>query len=162
MSDSQVIAFHRNPMEASATKTSKVQTPKRDLETRTSTSFSLKNDVSAGAGNAPPAPMAPIPFMDRVWVRFTPALVIWPLWLFVVSSGDSQNSFAAVFQYWPASVAMVLGSFIAGSTPLGGGIVAFPVSVLVLQFTSSESRDASVLVQTIVRSVQQVYDWVLF
>ena len=157
MSDSQVIAFHRNPMEASATKTSKVQTPKRDLETRTSTSFSLKNDVSAGAGNAPPAP---IPFMDRVWVRFTPALVIWPLWLFVVSSGDSQNSFAAVFQYWPASVAMVLGSFIAGSTPLGGGIVAFPVSVLVLQFTSSESRDASVLVQTIVSLVQHVYEWV--
>jgi hypothetical protein len=160
MSDSQVTAFHSNPMEVSE-KTSKVQTHKRDLETRTSRErdISLKNDVSAGAGNAPPAP---IPFMDRVWVRFTPALVIWPLWLFIVASGDSQNSFAAVFQYWPASVAMVLGSFIAGSTPLGGGIVAFPVSVLVLQFTSSESRDASVLVQTIVRSIQKVHDWVLF
>jgi len=35
------------------------------------------------------------------------------------------------------------------STPLGGGVVAFPISVLVLGFTSEQSRDASVLVQSI-------------
>ena len=60
-----------------------------------------------------------------------------------------QNLWANVFQYWPATCAMVVGSFIAGSTPLGGGVVAFPVTVLVLGFTSEESRDASVLVQSI-------------
>ena len=51
--------------------------------------------------------------------------------------------------YYAASIAMALGSFVAGSTPLGGGVVAFPVSVLVLGLTSEESRDASVLVQSI-------------
>jgi hypothetical protein len=155
MSDSEVTAFHSNPMEALA-KTYNVQTNNKDLETGTSTSITMKKNVDSSAEIAP----TPIPFMENVWVRFTPALIIWPLWLFIVASGDAQNSFAAVFQYWPASVAMVLGSFIAGSTPLGGGIVAFPVSVLVLQFTSSESRDASVLVQTIVSLVQHVYEWV--
>ena len=81
------------------------------------------------------------------WLRFLPALVVWPMWFFLVGS---SGAFADVFvDYWPASVAMVVGSFIAGSTPLGGGVVAFPVSVLVLQFTPAESRDASVLVQSV-------------
>lgn len=29
----------------------------------------------------------------------------------------------------PATLGMVLGSFLAGSTPLGGGVVAFPIAV---------------------------------
>jgi uncharacterized membrane protein YfcA len=62
---------------------------------------------------------------------------------------STNNVWAKVFTFWPASVAMVLGSFIAGSTPLGGGVVAFPVSVLVLEFTPTESRDASLLVQSV-------------
>ena len=35
------------------------------------------------------------------------------------------------------------GSFVAGSTPLGGGVIAFPVSVLFLRFTGGESRHIS-------------------
>lgn len=82
-----------------------------------------------------------------VWMRFLPAMVVWPVWMFAVAKGD--NNFADVFQYWPATLAMVFGSFIAGSTPLGGGVVAFPLSVLVLKFTAEESRDAAALVQSI-------------
>jgi uncharacterized membrane protein YfcA len=44
---------------------------------------------------------------------------------------------------------MVFGSMIAGCTPLGGGIVAFPVSVLVVGFTPSQGRDFSLLVQSV-------------
>ena len=60
-----------------------------------------------------------------------------------------NNYWIPVFTWWPATLAMVLGSFVAGSTPLGGGVVAFPISVLVLQFTGGESRDVAVLIQSI-------------
>lgn len=49
----------------------------------------------------------------------------------------------------PATLGMVLGSFLAGSTPLGGGVVAFPIAVLVLNFDAEESRDAAILVQAV-------------
>jgi len=89
------------------------------------------------------------PFVFRnVWVRFTPALIVWPIWLFLMCQEGGQWS--QVFtDYYPATIAMALGSFVAGSTPLGGGVVAFPVAVLVLDLSSEESRDASVLVQSI-------------
>ena len=60
-----------------------------------------------------------------------------------------NNYWIPVFTWWPATLAMILGSFVAGSTPLGGGVVAFPISVLVLQFTGGESRDVAVLIQSI-------------
>merc|ERR1719265_8758 len=44
---------------------------------------------------------------------------------------------------------MVAGSLIAGSTPLGGGIVAFPVSELTIGFKPAEGRDFSALVQSV-------------
>lgn len=84
---------------------------------------------------------------EQTWLRFIPAIIVWPIWIFLVTK---TNSFGSIFtNYWPASIAMVFGSFIAGSTPLGGGVVAFPLSVLVLKFTSIESRDASILVQSV-------------
>ncbi|KAK7235224.1 membrane transporter protein [Aureococcus anophagefferens] len=43
--------------------------------------------------------------------------------------------------------AMVLGSFIAGSTPLGGGVVGFPVAVLVLRMEPAQGRDFSAMIQ---------------
>jgi uncharacterized protein len=107
----------------------------------------MPGPAAAAVLDAAPPPPAPKTVFDSRWLRFLPALVVWPMWFFLVGSRDA---FADVFRdYWPASVAMVVGSFIAGSTPLGGGVVAFPISVLVLQFTPAESRDASVLVQSV-------------
>jgi hypothetical protein len=83
---------------------------------------------------------------NTYWLQFLPAMLVWPIWLFIMSE---RNAWGDVFEFWPASVAMILGSFIAGSTPLGGGAIAFPVAVLVLKFTAIESRDASVLVQCV-------------
>merc|ERR1719192_2070814 len=45
-------------------------------------------------------------------------------------------------------IAMSVGSFIAGSTPFGGGIVAFPVAVLVLKLPAQASKDFTVLIQS--------------
>ena len=77
--------------------------------------------------------------------KLTPRNAVW-LYLMCQDGGQWNQVFS---EYYPSSIAMTLGSFVAGSTPLGGGVVAFPVSVLVLGLTSEESRDASVLVQSI-------------
>jgi len=52
-------------------------------------------------------------------------------------------------RFWPMTLAMILGSLIAGSTPLGGGVVAFPVAVLVIGFKPADGRDFTVLIQTV-------------
>lgn len=44
---------------------------------------------------------------------------------------------------------MVFGSLIAGSTPVGGGVVAFPLVVLYLKLPADQGRDLSLLVQAI-------------
>ncbi len=38
--------------------------------------------------------------------------------------------FAEIIDHWRMSVVMILGSLVAGSTPMGGGTVAFPILVL--------------------------------
>lgn len=81
------------------------------------------------------------------WIKFAPALLVWPIWIYIMLQ---HNLWKSVFStYWPMTLAMIAGSFVAGSTPLGGGVVAFPVAVLVLQFTPMEARDISLLVQSV-------------
>ena len=85
--------------------------------------------------------------LHRLAIAFAPALVIWPLWLYTMFMNDAWSE---VFTpYWPMSVAMILGSFVAGSTPLGGGVVAYPIAQLVLYWPTPDSRDASILVQSV-------------
>ena len=81
-------------------------------------------------------------------------LWIWLLWLF---------GFYAVWLYlvlglglwpeakahWPIAVAMTFGSYAAGSTPMGGGTVGFPVLVLLFELPASLGRDFSFAVQAI-------------
>lgn len=50
---------------------------------------------------------------------------------------------------WPASITMVFGSIVAGSTPQGGGAVAFPVFTKVLDIPSEIARTFSLCIQTI-------------
>lgn len=79
-------------------------------------------------------------------LRFLPAILVLPVWLTIALREDL---FVASFQqYYPLSLAMVFGSMIAGSTPLGGGVVAFPVSVLIIGFTPSQGRDFSLMIQS--------------
>ena len=44
---------------------------------------------------------------------------------------------------------MSIGSMIAGSTPLGGVVVAFPVAVLVFGLNPTHGRDFSLLIQSV-------------
>ncbi|KAH8065365.1 membrane transporter protein [Aureococcus anophagefferens] len=59
----------------------------------------------------------------------------------------TRKIWRAVFsQFWPMSAAMVLGSFIAGSTPLGGGVVGFPWPCSCSAW-SRAGRDFSAMIQ---------------
>lgn len=80
-------------------------------------------------------------------LAFVPALVFIPVWAYTTIQ---QGAWISAFrEFWPMTIAMVFGSFIAGSTPLGGGIVGFPVAVLALGFDAVEGRDFSAMIQSV-------------
>lgn len=51
--------------------------------------------------------------------------------------------------HWPIAVAMALGSYVAGSTPMGGGTVGFPVLVLLFDQPASMGRNFGLVIQSI-------------
>ncbi len=51
--------------------------------------------------------------------------------------------------FYVMSFTMIFGSFVAGSTPVGGGAVAFPVMVLYIKLLPEEGRDFSLMIQSI-------------
>lgn len=54
-----------------------------------------------------------------------------------------------VAEQWAAAVTMVFGSFVAGSTPQGGGAVAFPVFTKLLDIPTEVARSFSLVIQTV-------------
>lgn len=83
-----------------------------------------------------------------------PRLWIWFLWLFAFFGVWSwlvfgQDRWDAVASHWPIALAMAFGSYIAGSTPMGGGTVGFPILVLLFDQPASLGRDFSFAVQSV-------------
>ncbi|TMO64062.1 sulfite exporter TauE/SafE family protein [Pseudoalteromonas aurantia] len=50
---------------------------------------------------------------------------------------------------WKTGLTMLLGSFVAGSTPLGGGAVAFPILTKVLAVPAEDAKVFSLFIQSI-------------
>ena len=87
---------------------------------------------------------------------YTASLLLWPwllvlilfylIWLYLLIGlgywRDAQ-------QHWPIALAMALGSYAAGSTPMGGGTVGFPVLVLWFEQSATLGRDFSFAVQAV-------------
>ncbi|MCB1099704.1 MAG: sulfite exporter TauE/SafE family protein [Verrucomicrobiae bacterium] len=59
--------------------------------------------------------------------------------------------------HWQMSATMVLGSFVAGSTPAGGGAVAFPVFTKVLAVKSSDAALFGLMIQSIGMSMASLF-----
>ena len=76
------------------------------------------------------------------------ALWIFPLWLAlfylawltVIVVGHHGQTLR---EHWPIALAMAFGSYVAGSTPMGGGTVGFPILVLLLKLPATLGRDFS-------------------
>ncbi len=67
-------------------------------------------------------------------------------WLTILFTADHM---VQALLHWPITVAMGLGSYLAGSTPMGGGTVGFPVLVLLFDQPGSLGRNFALAIQSI-------------
>jgi uncharacterized protein len=74
------------------------------------------------------------------------AVVFLLVWLSLVTVFGHGHQAAT---HWPMGLVMVLGSVVAGSTPLGGGTVAFPFLVLVFHKPASIGRNFGFAIQSV-------------
>jgi len=86
---------------------------------------------------------------ERV-ARYAP-FVAWAGWfdLAWVVAVTHLGLWSAVAAEWPIALAMALGSYVAGATPMGGGTIGFPVLVLLFDQPVSLGRNFSFLVQSV-------------
>jgi uncharacterized membrane protein YfcA len=75
-------------------------------------------------------------------------------WLALLVLGGHWQT---VLAHWQIAVTMAGGSYIAGSTPMGGGTVAFPVLVLLMDLPATLGRDFSFAVQSIGMTSASIY-----
>jgi len=75
-------------------------------------------------------------------------------WLVLVLTGDHVET---VLGHWPMAIAMALGSYVAGSTPMGGGSVGFPVLVLLMDLPAALGRDFSFAIQAVGMTSASIY-----
>jgi H+/Cl- antiporter ClcA len=79
-----------------------------------------------------------------VWRVFVAAFLL--LW---VGGVAGFAYWPAVRGHWPISLVMVLGSLVAGSTPIGGGAVAFPFLVLAWGESPTAARNFGLAIQAL-------------
>ncbi len=92
-------------------------------------------------------------YLDRAGLR-GPLMKYWYLYvgsLYVVWSMliVGFGHWLAALAHWRMAVVMVLGSVVAGSTPMGGGTVAFPVLVLLFHQPANMGRDFAMAIQAL-------------
>ena len=68
------------------------------------------------------------------------------VWLAIVIWGELGSN---IQQHWGIAAAMAAGSYVAGSTPMGGGTVGFPVLVLLFDHSGAMGRDFAFAIQSI-------------
>lgn len=72
---------------------------------------------------------------------------VYGVWAWVVFGHEGRWS--TVRTHWPIALAMVFGSYVAGSTPMGGGTVGFPILVLAFGLPARLGRDFSFAAQSV-------------
>lgn len=86
------------------------------------------------------------PRKKHLWIWFVWLVVFYTTWAWLVFG---QGRWETAQSHWPIALAMALGSFVAGSTPMGGGTVGFPILVLLFEMPASLGRDFSFAIQSI-------------
>jgi uncharacterized membrane protein YfcA len=82
----------------------------------------------------------------KLWIFILWLAGFYTVWLRLVISGHHWHTLK---EHWGIAVAMAFGSYAAGSTPLGGGTVGFPVLVLLFHQPAALGRDFSFAIQSI-------------
>jgi uncharacterized membrane protein YfcA len=86
------------------------------------------------------------PRRKHLWVWFLWLAAFYSVWSWLVFG---QGRWEVAKAHWPIALAMALGSYVAGSTPMGGGTVGFPILVLLFGLPATLGRDFSFAVQSI-------------
>lgn len=81
-------------------------------------------------------------------------LIIYTIWITFMTLTENWALFRT---YWPATVTMMFGSFVAGATAEGGGAVAFPVFTKVLKLASTDARTFSLMIQSFGMGMASLY-----
>lgn len=81
-----------------------------------------------------------------LWIWFAWLGVFYTIWAWLVFGCANVDLALA---HWPIAAAMAAGSYAAGSTPMGGGTVGFPILVLFFDQPAQLGRDFSFCVQAI-------------
>ena len=92
--------------------------------------------------------------MRRLWPFFAWLAMFYGAWLTLVLAGGWMGTALA---HWPMAVAMAFGSYLAGSTPMGGGTVGFPVLVLLMDLPATLGRDFSFAIQAVGMTSASIY-----
>ena len=87
-----------------------------------------------------------LPRKKHLWVWFVWLAGFYAVWVWLVFG---HGLWEVARTHWPIALAMALGSYVAGSTPMGGGTVGFPVLVLLFEMPATLGRDFSFAVQSI-------------
>jgi uncharacterized membrane protein YfcA len=80
----------------------------------------------------------------KFWFAYVGALYV--VWI-VLAFGFGY--WGEVKAHWPMAVVMIFGSVVAGSTPMGGGTVAFPFLVLVFGMPPTLGRNFGLAIQAL-------------
>lgn len=84
--------------------------------------------------------------MKRLWPWLIWLAGFYGAWVALVVLGHHGPTLR---EHWGIAVAMAFGSYVAGSTPMGGGTVGFPILVLLFDLPATLGRDFSFAVQSI-------------
>lgn len=109
------------------------------------------------SGASKPSRGSLVPFLG--WLA-----AFYAVWLAIVITGDYWGKLS---EHWGIALAMSLGSYVAGSTPMGGGTVGFPVLVLLFGLPGSLGRNFGLAVQSVgmvsasiyILSTRKPVDW---
>lgn len=102
----------------------------------------------------------------RLWIFLCWLAAFYAAWLAIVVVGDQWRT---LIDHYAIALAMVFGSYVAGSTPMGGGTVGFPILVLLFGEPATLGRDFSFAIQAIGMTSASVFilcrrqplEWVL-
>lgn len=86
------------------------------------------------------------PRKKKLWIWFLWAAAFYIAWAWLVFG---KGQWETAKEHWPIALAMAVGSYAAGSTPMGGGTVGFPILVLLFDQPAALGRDFSFAVQSI-------------
>ncbi len=96
-------------------------------------------------------------FSARRFVYPALLLAVYAIWFSYMFLSNSWHLFS---EYWPVSLTMTLGSFVAGATAEGGAAVAFPVFTKVLHIPSVDARTFGLMIQAVGMTMAAVVIWV--